>query len=97
MSEAKIPDDWREAHVTPIYKQKGKKSEPGNYRPVSLTSSVCKAMERIVKRGIEEYVERTNKLSESQHGFRRGRSPQTNMVEFWTQQQNGWMKENPLM
>ena len=82
LSEARIPDDWREAHVTPIYKQKGRKSEPGNYRPVSLTSSVCKTLERLVKKGIEEFVKRSAKLSDSQHGFRRGRSPQTNLVEF---------------
>ena len=28
----RIPDDWRDAEVTPIYKKKGKKSEPANYR-----------------------------------------------------------------
>ncbi|KFM12913.1 hypothetical protein AS27_00888, partial [Aptenodytes forsteri] len=32
-----VPDDWRLANVTPIYK-KGRKEDPGNYRPVSLTS-----------------------------------------------------------
>ena len=32
-----VPEDWRLANVTPIYK-KGRKEDPGNYRPVSLTS-----------------------------------------------------------
>ena len=36
----KLPKDWKEAQVTPIFK-KGDKSEPGNYRPVSLTSVLC--------------------------------------------------------
>jgi len=39
-----VPDDWRIASVTPIYK-KGWKEDPGNYRPVSLTSVPDKIVE----------------------------------------------------
>ena len=42
-----IPEDWKSANVTPIRK-KGSRQEPGNYRPTSLTSVVCKTMERLV-------------------------------------------------
>ena len=44
----KIPEDWKLAKVIPIFK-KGKKSDPINYRPVSLTSTVCKIMETIIR------------------------------------------------
>ena len=37
INESHMPDDWRLSNVTPVYK-KGSKSDPGNYRPVSLTS-----------------------------------------------------------
>ena len=47
-SSGDVPNDWRIANVAPIFK-KGPKSCPGNYRPVSLTSCVCKAMERTIK------------------------------------------------
>ncbi len=45
---AEVPDDWRSAIVCPIFK-KGDREDPGNYRPVSLTSTVCKLMETALK------------------------------------------------
>jgi hypothetical protein len=48
LKEGAVPEDWRTANVTPIFK-KGKKSDPCNYRPVSLTSVSCRLMESIVK------------------------------------------------
>ena len=82
MENGKIPDDWRKAEVTPIFK-KGKKSEPGNYRPVSLLSIPEKIMERMVKEQTTDHLEDNNLISNAQHGFRAGRSPQTNLIEFF--------------
>ena len=42
------PEDWRTANVTPIFK-KGDRNSPANYRPISLTSQVCKVLESIVR------------------------------------------------
>jgi len=42
-----VPEDWRKANVTPVFK-KGKKEDPGNYRPVSLTSIPGKVMEQLM-------------------------------------------------
>ena len=42
-----VPEDWRLADVTPIYK-KGRMEDPGNYRPVSLTSVPGKVMEQMI-------------------------------------------------
>ena len=49
MKTGVIPDDWKRAEIRPIYKKKGKKTDPSNYRPVSLTSVVCKVFEKIIK------------------------------------------------
>ena len=76
-----IPDEWRDAVVTPIFK-KGKKCDPANYRPVSLTCVSCKMLERIVKEALTKHVEENNLIDNAQHGFRAKRSPMTNLVEF---------------
>ena len=83
MDESRIPDEWRLSNVSPIFK-KGSKSDPGNYRPVSLTSNVCKLMERVVNIFFSAHLN-NNVLNNTQHGFRRGRSCQTNLIEFMDQ------------
>ncbi len=81
LDEKKVPNDWKKANVTPIHK-KGPKAEPGNYRPVSLTSVTCKLMESLLKDKIIEHL-RSNKMEgTSQHGFAKGRSCTTNLLEF---------------
>ena len=80
LDESSVPRGWKESIISPIYK-KGDKGAPVNYRPVNLTSSVCKIMERVLKKPIEEHMEK-HVLKNSQHGFRSGRSPQTNLIEF---------------
>ena len=82
METGKIPDEWRDATVTPIYKQKGSRTDPGNYRPVSLTNVAGKILERIVKNEITAHIESNGLMSNSQHGFRAGRSVQTNLIDF---------------
>ena len=80
------PEDWRSANVTPIFK-KGDRTDPANYRPVSLTSQVCKVLESIVRDKMLEHLENNNLLSEQQHGFREGRSCLSNLLttlEDWT-------------
>ena len=42
-----VATDWKHANVTPIFK-KGDKSDPGNDRPISLTSQICKVLESIL-------------------------------------------------
>jgi len=40
--------DWRTANVTPLFK-KGSKHHVNNYRPVSLTSQICKVIESVLR------------------------------------------------
>ena len=79
--EGFVPRDWKLANVTPIFK-KGSKSDPGNYRPVSLTCVICKVMESLIKDAIVEHLARNNLIRSSQHGFTAGRSCLTNLLEY---------------
>ena len=71
---------WKTAEVVPIFK-KGKKSDPNNYRPVSLTSSVCKLVETVIRDAIFKHLESNELLTDAQYGFRKGRSCCTQLLD----------------
>jgi hypothetical protein len=81
METGEVPAVWKDANVTPIFK-KGAKSNPSNYRPVSLTSVCCKVMESVVKDRVTAHLLENNLIKDSQHGFVKGRSCATNLLEF---------------
>ena len=81
LEEGEVPDDWRTANVTSIFKA-GSKMSPGNYRPVSLTSIVCKIMESIIRDNMVAHLIANELLHASQHGFMNSKSCQTNLLEY---------------
>ena len=74
-----IPTEWREAHITPLLKG-GDKSQPTNYRPVSLTCVSLKVMEVIITGELQDYLSQHRLISDRQHGFRKSRSCLTNLL-----------------
>ncbi|CAM4572930.1 unnamed protein product, partial [Caretta caretta] len=77
-----VPDDWKKANVVPIFK-KGKEEDPGNYRPISLTSVLGKIMEQILKESILKHLEERKVIKNSQHRFTKGKSCLTNLIVFY--------------
>ena len=74
-----IPDEWKKVLITPIYKN-GDSSCPANYRPISLTCIVCKTLEHIISTSIYNHLEEHTILCPEQHGFRRRRSCETQLI-----------------
>jgi Reverse transcriptase (RNA-dependent DNA polymerase)/Endonuclease-reverse transcriptase len=81
MNHGKVPSEWKKANVVPIFK-KGAKSDPSNYRPISLTCVCCRVMESIIKEDITRHLDLNKIIKKSQHGFKSGRSCTTNLLEF---------------
>ncbi|CAI9719265.1 Hypothetical predicted protein [Octopus vulgaris] len=96
METSKIPDEWRTADVTPIFK-KGSRFAVNNYRPVSFTCVLCKVMEVLVREHIIEYLRRNDLINQEQHGFTKGRSCVTQLLDvldIWTE---AWMQGEESM
>ena len=78
----KVPKEWKNAEVTAIFK-KGNKTDPGNYRPVSLTCICCKLLEEFIRDQIVNHMTENELYSECQHGFRKKRSCVTQLIEVY--------------
>ncbi len=78
-TSGEVPDLWKQANVTPIHK-KSSASHVSNYRPISLTSAVCKVFESILREKITDYLRTNRILSEFQHGFVSKKSTVTQLL-----------------
>ena len=73
-----IPEIRRTANITALFKN-GSKTDPLNYRPVSLTCIISKIYEKIIKSSIIHFID--NKINKHQQGFIKGKSCLTNLLE----------------
>ena len=87
LEEGILPSEWKEANITPLFK-KGSRKKPNNYRPVSLTSVVCKLLEKLIRDHMVEFLLK-HILIKSQHGFLKTRSCLTNILFFLKKLQSG--------
>jgi len=83
------PTDWKTGHITAIFK-KGNKCDPSNYRPISLTSFICKIMESIIRDDVIKFLFNNNNFSNNQYGFTKGRPAALHVLSLygplkWTQ------------
>ena len=87
LDEGSLPDDWKHGNITAIHK-KGSKAKPCNYRPISITSIICKLFEAIIRDAIVTHMSVNNLFCDQQQGFVPGRSCITQLLttfEIWTQ------------
>ena len=81
LEEGIVPSEWKEANITKLFK-KGSRNKPENYRPVSLTSAVCKLLETLIRDHMVEFLVKHKLINTSQHGFLKARSYLTNLLGF---------------
>ena len=87
VNSGQMPDDWKIAEIVAIYK-KGDKKIASNYRPVSLTSIVCKVLEKFIRDAIFHHMNTHNLFSSNQYGFICGRSTVLQLltvIDKWTE------------
>ena len=81
LEEGIVPSEWKEANITPLFK-KGSRKKPENYRPVSLTSVVCKLLETLIRDHTVEFLVKHKLINTSQYGFLKARSCLINLLCF---------------
>ena len=73
LSVRKFPSSWKRSNVTPIHK-KDSRSNPGNYRPISLLNINGKIMERYIHKYLTQYLNNHSIITPFQTGFQAGDS-----------------------
>ena len=86
MLTGRFPDQFKLAKVFPIHKT-GSKSDPANYRPISILPTISKIFERHVNKHLMAYLNKYGLIHETQSGFRQKHSCQTALVKLVDQ----WM------
>ncbi len=82
ISTSSIPEDWKSALVTPLFKNKGKTTDLNNYRGISVLSPMAKIFEKVLAIQITRYFDKNGLFSSHQHGFRKGHSCETALHEL---------------
>ena len=79
-----VPQEWKKAILIPIHKPGKPKNSPSSYRPISLTSCLCKLLERILNSRLMWFMEKERKFNDEQAGFCPCRSTE-DQVTYLTQ------------
>ena len=80
LKDGNMPQDWKKADVSQIYK-KGVRNRAETYRPISLTSIVCKIMESLIK-AVMHHILSNKLLPPKQYSFISGRSTVTQLLRY---------------
>ena len=78
-----LPEAWLIGNVFPIFKNKGDKLDPKNYRPITLLSCLGKAFTCILNSRLNDFIDEFLILNENQAGFRHGYSTCDHIVSLY--------------
>ena len=89
-----FPDEWQKAFIIAIPKPGKDQSNPKNYRPIALTSCLCKTLERMANGRLMWFLEDTNAISEHQCGFRKNKSTLDHLVKLETKIREAFIRKD---
>ena len=92
-----LPPSWKEAIVIPIAKPGKDNTNPSNYRPIALTSCVCKTLERMINSRLVWFLESNNLITNFQSGFRKQRSTNDHLVRLESFIRDAFIKKEHLV
>ena len=85
-----LPRSWKISIIIPVQKPFKDPFQPTSYRPIALTSCLCKLMEKMINSRLIWYLESKNLLSPHQYGFRKNRSTLDPLLKLTNQIQQGF-------
>ena len=97
LSSGKLPKSWKTAYVIPILKEGKDPLKPDSYRPIALTSCICKLFEKILNRRLVRYLMEKKLISEAQAGFMKGKSTLDNLVALEKEVHETFIKKQYLI
>ena len=80
----RFPTKWKIAKVVPLYKGKGSKLDPKNYRPVAILPILSKVLERAMFQQLVNYMDTNNFYNPNHHAYRSFHSTTTAMLQMYT-------------
>ena len=92
-----FPPSWSEATIIPIPKPGKDPTDPGNYRPIALTSCICKTFERIVNNRLVWFLEKNRLITEFQSGFRKQRNTSDQLIRFESFVREGFVRREHVV
>ena len=81
-SQGRLPPDWKKAIITPLLKADKPSFDAMSYRPIALTNTLCKVMERMVSNRLRWWMETNNCFNRFQSVFRKRRSTIDHIVRL---------------
>ena len=97
LKDSKFPVQWKESLIIPILKEGKLATNSSSYRPIALTSCVCKLLEKMVDRRLRWFLESKGHIDKCQSGFRRGRSTTDCLASLATEAQDAFRKKQYLL
>nr|CAI5833862.1 unnamed protein product [Callosobruchus analis] len=81
LTSSKIPIQWKESIVTPVFKS-GDKAKLTNYRPISVINNFAKLFEQVIKKRLNAFLEKHKIITESQFGFTKNQSTEDAILKL---------------